>query len=80
LLRTEALKRGLALARLGVFLGDGAAWVWELARENFPKAVFILDFFHAAEHLEWLAQALFGETSERAQTQQELWPQLLVKP
>ena len=69
-----------SLARLGVFLGDGAAWVWELARENFPKAVFILDFFHAAEHLEWLAQALFGETSERAQTQRELWSQLLVKP
>ena len=77
LLRTEALKRGLALARLVVFLGDGAAWVWELARVNFPMALCILDFFHAAEHLEWLAQALFGETSERVQTQRELWTQLL---
>jgi len=26
-----------------VFLGDGAAWIWELARVNFPDAVQILD-------------------------------------
>ena len=67
LLRAEAFQRGLALAKLVVFLGDGAAWVWELARVNFPMAVFILDFFHAAEHLEWLAEALFGEKTDAVQ-------------
>ncbi len=77
LLRAEAFQRGLALARLVVFLGDGAAWVWELARVNFPMAVFILDFFHAAEHLEWLAQALFGEETPEAKTRWELWAKLL---
>ena len=77
LLRAEALKRGLALAKLVVFLGDGAAWVWELARVNFPMAVFILDFFHAAEHLERLAQALFGETTEQSKAQWEQWAQIL---
>ena len=77
LLRTEARKRGLALACLVVFLGDGAAWVWELARVNFPMAVFILDFFHAAEHLKSLAQALWGEDTEQSKTQWERWAKLL---
>ena len=77
LLRAEAFRRGLALAKLIVFLGDGAAWVWELARVNFPMAVFILDFFHAAEHLEWLTAALFGENTETAKAQWEQWVHVL---
>jgi hypothetical protein len=36
-------------------------------------AVFILDFFHAAEHLKLLAQALWGEDPERSKTQWERW-------
>jgi hypothetical protein len=77
LLRAEAIQRGLALAKLVVFLGDGAAWVWELARVNFPMAVCILDFFHAAEHLEWLAEALLGEKTELSKTQWEQWAKTL---
>lgn len=77
LLRAEAIQRGLALAKLVVFLGDGAPWVWELARVNFPMAVLILDFFHAAEHLEGLAQALFGEKTDRSKTQWEQWAKVL---
>ncbi|MBU6399245.1 MAG: ISKra4 family transposase [Verrucomicrobia bacterium] len=77
LLRAEAIQRGLARAKLVVFLGDGAAWVWELARVNFPMAVLILDFFHAAEHLEGLAQGLFGENTDRSKTQWEQWAKVL---
>jgi hypothetical protein len=77
LLRAEALHRDLARARLIVFLGDGAAWVWELARVNFPMAIFILDFFHAVEHLEWLAEALFGEKTDHAKTQCDQWAETL---
>jgi hypothetical protein len=77
LLRAQAFRRGLALAKLVVFLGDGAAWVWELARVNFPMAVFILDFFHAAEHLELLAEALFGEKTDASKTQWEQWAKVL---
>jgi hypothetical protein len=76
-LRALAIKGGLALAKLVVFLGDGAAWVWELARVNFPMAVFILDFYHAAEHLELLAQALFGEETDQSKTQWEQWAKML---
>ncbi|MCU0779403.1 MAG: ISKra4 family transposase [Akkermansiaceae bacterium] len=60
-LRAEALRRGLALARIVIFLGDGAAWIWENARLFFPGAIQILDFYHAVEHLGALARALYGE-------------------
>jgi hypothetical protein len=51
LLRAEALFRGLDRAQRVVVLGDGAAWIWELARVNFPGATEIVDFWHACEHL-----------------------------
>lgn len=70
-LRAEALRRGYAKAEQTVFLGDGAAWVWELARINFPDAVCILDFYHASEHTGTLAAALFG--SQEAKAQQTRW-------
>lgn len=71
-LRAEALRRGLALARVVVFIGDGAAWIWENARIFFPAAIQILDFYHAVEHLGILAKALFGE-NDRAANQQRAW-------
>jgi hypothetical protein len=72
-LRAEALRRGMAWAKVVVFLGDGAAWVWKLARLNFPDAVCILDFYHAAEHLILLANALFGEDSALARKHFRRW-------
>lgn len=59
-LRHEAIRRGMGDAVHVVFLGDGAAWVWEQARLNFPQAICILDFFHAVEHLGALCRALDG--------------------
>lgn len=72
LLRAEALRRGYARARRTVYLGDGAAWIWENARLNFPDAVQILDFYHASEHLGVLAAALLG-AGPPAQEQQSRW-------
>ena len=72
LLRAEAIRRGLAFALTVVYLGDGAAWVWENARLFFPTAIQILDFYHAVEHLGELARALFGE-GEFAKAQQSAW-------
>ena len=66
-LRAEALRRGSAKAPQTVFLGDGAAWVWELARIHFPDAVPLLDFDHASEHAGTLAAALFGSQEAKAQ-------------
>lgn len=71
-LRAEALRRGLAFAQIVIFLGDGAAWIWENARLYFPTAIQILDFYHAVEHLGVLARALFGE-GEFGTARQTLW-------
>jgi len=45
-----------------VVIGDGARWVWELAEEHFPRAVQILDFYHATGHL-WDAAWVIGSVS-----------------
>lgn len=50
-LRDEAKRRGIAKAAKVVFLGDGATWLRELARNYFPEAICILDFWHASEYL-----------------------------
>ena len=72
-LRQLALAQGLSLVRLVVFLGDGAAWVWELARVCFPMAKLILDFYHAAEHVGLLTDILFGKDTPQAKTHREDW-------
>jgi hypothetical protein len=48
-------------------LGDGAAWIWNLAAEHFPHAVQIVDWYHASERVWDLGRALYGEgTAETA--------------
>ena len=45
-----------------VFIGDGAAWIWNLADKYFPNAVEIVDYMHAKSHLFNVAKHAFGET------------------
>ncbi|MCY3793836.1 MAG: hypothetical protein OXG51_05600, partial [Gammaproteobacteria bacterium] len=47
----EAQRRGFDDAPRQAVLGDGAAWIWNLAGEHFPKAIQIVDVFHAKQHL-----------------------------
>lgn len=72
-IRNEARRRGIGLARIVVFLGDGAAWVWELARLNFPMALCILDFYHALEHLNELCKTLYADQGNWVTRMQEQW-------
>jgi hypothetical protein len=62
----EAIRRRCRDAQRLVVLGDGAAWIWNVAQELFPQATQILDRFHGKEHLSELAKGLYGETSEKA--------------
>jgi hypothetical protein len=55
----EAFQRGWARARIKVILGDGAIWIWNIAEDQFPGAILIVDFYHASEHLHTLSRWLF---------------------
>src|SRR5215472_2648089 len=55
LVDAEARRRGAAHIRQLVILGDGAAWIWNIADELFPAATQIVDIFHAREHVHELA-------------------------
>ncbi len=79
LLRNEAIRRGMGSAQTVVFLGDGAVWVWKLARLNFPGAICILDYYHACEHLSLLSLALYGEGTALAKRRYRLWKKWLLK-
>jgi hypothetical protein len=48
-----------------VFLGDGAAWIWNLVDHYYSQAVQIVDWYHAEEHLEQVASDAFSTLPER---------------
>lgn len=64
--RDEAMRRGLARAKTVYLVMDGAVWLWDLAEDRFKAAVKTLDFHHAREHLNTIAEALYGIGTQRA--------------
>jgi hypothetical protein len=70
----EAFRRGWSRARVKVILADGAVWIWNLAAEQFPGAILIVDFYHACEHLHKLSRLLFPHDLAGRQT----WATALV--
>jgi hypothetical protein len=52
-------------ARELIFVCDGAAWIWKLVEQYFPKAVQIVDWYHACEYLTPIAEAAFSQEMER---------------
>jgi hypothetical protein len=60
LLRQEAIRRGLALATFVVLLIDGAEGLANMGRRCFPRALQIVDFYHAMEHARKVLLALLG--------------------
>ena len=73
LLHQEARRRGLDQAKRVVFIGDGAAWIWENARLTFPDAIEILDFYHACEHVGQLAAAIHDQDQDQAASLRARW-------
>jgi hypothetical protein len=61
-----AFRRGVERCEDTVVLGDGGRWIWKQAKNNFPKATQILDFYHAAEHLSEVAKARYGAQTPKA--------------
>lgn len=74
----EAAHRGIEWAQEQVAIADGAEWIWNLVDEHFPRAVQILDFYHATERLYAVGRAVYGdgtgEASEWAKANRDrLW-------
>jgi hypothetical protein len=51
-----------------VFISDGAVWIHNWSKDMFPKAVHILDYYHANEHLYDFVKQQFKDD-----TQGKLW-------
>ena len=56
---TESIRRGSRFAEQIVVLGDGAPWIWNLAAMHFPKAIEIVDLYHAREHVSELTKVVW---------------------
>ena len=67
-LHREALEVGWANADQHIALSDGGSGLEQFFKRFFPKAVCILDFFHAKEYLVELGQALYSEDESSRQT------------
>jgi hypothetical protein len=61
----EAQRLGAATVERVLVLGDGAAWIWNLADLHFPEVLRLLDYWHAVQHLWALGAARFGEGDAR---------------
>lgn len=62
----EACRCGLRDAREVVYLGDGAGWIRCIHDEHFSRATFIVDWYHAQQHVWDCARVLFGDGTEGA--------------
>ena len=62
----EAIRRGFDTADRQVVIGDGAPWIWNLAAEQFPGAIEIVDIYHAKQHLCDAAKAIYGPGTDLA--------------
>ncbi len=62
-----AAQAGVEQAEETVVIGDGAEWIWNLARHHYPGARQIVDYWHACEHIHKLARAYYGEGNQQGQ-------------
>jgi hypothetical protein len=72
---TLAQRVGLQRAKQVIILADGAKWIWNLAEEQFPGAVQIVDEYHARQHVWEVARAAFAtDVGSR-----EMWARAVIE-
>jgi hypothetical protein len=72
-LRRQAAQVGAEQAQEWLMLTDGGNGLEEWARVHFPRATLILDFYHAAAHLNDLAKARHPADAEAAKALASPW-------
>lgn len=76
-LYAEALRRGLRQAQRVVMLGDAAEWLKNLQALHFPEALYIVDLYHAREHVAALCKQLWpGQAPQILQHRDRWWDDL----
>ena len=77
-IEVEMKRRSAELATLIlVVLGDGASWIWDRVAdlaEPGQQVWYILDFWHACDHLAKICRVLYGEDTKPFTKQFERWP------
>lgn len=48
-----------------VFVGDGARWQWSWVEAEYPRAIQILDFYHAMEHIGNYVKVVVKQSKEK---------------
>lgn len=71
------LERYLIPYERKVILADGAKWIWNLAEDNYPGAIQILDLYHAMEKLGRFSVNQFLKNEKRQQWMQKQKTSLL---
>jgi hypothetical protein len=63
----EVQRRGVENARVIAAVMDGAEWEQGLVDFHCPRAIRILDFAHAVQHLNIIGESLYGEHTPQSQ-------------
>jgi hypothetical protein len=63
----EAARRRFQQAQRRAILGDAAPWIWNIASEQFPGAIQIVDRYHVNERLSEVGKAIYGVQSQQAE-------------
>ena len=69
---TLAVQHEVPTARERAVIGDGAAWVWNVAEDVCPDGRQIVDWFHATQHLAEAATALYPDEQDTQKHQRWL--------
>jgi hypothetical protein len=69
----EAVRRGLLKAQRVIVLADSAEWIKHLAQMHFPEATFIIDLYHARQHISELCKILFAKNEKKIGHQRIRW-------
>jgi len=67
-LAVEAQARRWSRAPQSVVIGDGAAWIWNLATNDYASSAHIVDWYHAKQHLCNAAQIIYPLQPDKAAT------------
>lgn len=79
MMRTEFFRRFSGAPNEVIYLGDGAAWNWELQRVFFPMAIGIVDFYHAAEHVGDVVDLIEDRNTPTGRKRRKRWVKLLLR-